>query len=545
MLGALVARIDSAFHGLESREEVMRNPDLVHEIMKHVPGNRAKTVAGSNKILHESVHDCFKVQIELCSFMDTLVKTTVAEVRDRTMEACCLGPGKYLIRLVDRTAMGYVVMRPDGATVTTFSRLGAPKVRLDMHLYSTVCVRIKVCVSDTDELRNDLAAWGRKEAWSWDVESEVGENGAGTSWAERYGYEATVFDDAPRKPHGLTIWRTPGRPWQFEYNPPDRSKTALGTIIRRDDTALVWGFAERVGAQNAMGMMCYSMDADAIRSSEALYHFITTHEWTNPRKVTCAHVLAEMGIKFKMHPPRGAPGLHSAAESMRTRVAALERFVGCADGGGVRRVKLHVVFSRCSRALQFCYGGGVAVAYLEVYADFAALLVGSAGVLYKSDGVFRHAVGQPGAFYGLTGDDENAITLLCGNINSDDSLPLASIAGFSLVKTPWVGEWTVCGEVEVEGQLFRRIGQSEPDAWDPRCMEISIPAANTMMTLRWADESTSEWRMENVKPTGFEVSDPAHPGISLRCGVSVTGYNDIRLSVRRDDACVSYPLERK
>jgi hypothetical protein len=549
MLGALVARIDSAFHGLESREEVMRNPDLVYEIMKHVPENRANTVAGSNKLLHESVHDCFKVQIELCSFMDTLVDETVAEVGGRTMDACRLGPGKYLIRLVDRTAMGYVVVRPDGATVTTFSRLGAPKVRLDMHLYSTVCVRIKVCVSDTDELRNDLAAWGRKEAWSWDVESEVGENGAGISLAEKYAYADTVFDDAPLKPRGLTIWKNPNRPWQFEYNPPDLSKTARGTIIRRGDTALVWGFAERVGAQNAMGMMCYSMDANAIRSSEALYHFITTHEWTNARKVTCAHVLAETAIRLKMHPPRGAPGrastgLHSAAESMRARVAALERFVGCADGGGVRRVNLHVVLSRCSRALQLCYGEGVAVAYLEVYADFAALLVGSAGVLYKSDGVFPHAVGQPGAFYGLTGDDANAITLSCYTIASPETS--AYTAGFSLVKTPWVGEWTVCGEVEVEGELFRRIGQSAPDAWDPRCVEISIPAVNTMMTLRWADESTSEWRMENVKSTGFEVSDSAHPGISLRCGVSVRGYNDIRLSVvRGGEACVSYTLERK
>jgi hypothetical protein len=543
MLGALVARIDSAFHGLES-QEVMGNPDLLDKIVMKIDSEKtANTLARTNKMARKSVQDQWALYFKLCEFMNTLVDKTVAEVRGRKMDACRLGPGKYLMQLVDKTGMGYVVVRLDGTTMTTFSQMGAPYASFDMHLYTNVCVRIKVCISNTDDLQGDLAAWSRKQAWSSDVDSEVGANCA-TACVEKVTCSETVFDGAPDKPSGLYIWRNANNKWQFEYT-PDMDTSVRGTIIRTGATALVWGFAEWDGGGDSRDILCYSM-RDNLQSAQELYAFITTHEWTNPEKVMLEHPVNAVAIKRCMHPRRRvSTNLHSAAAGVRARMAALERFVGCVDGGGVRRVRLNVLLSRCSGALRRCYGEGVSVAYLEVYADFAALLVGSAGVLYKFDGKFPHAVGQPGAFYGLTGDDANAITLSCGNINSDDSLPPAYIADFLLVKTPWVGEWTVCSEVEVEGQLFRRIGQSAPDAWDPRCVEISIPAANTLMTLRWADESTSEWRMENVKPTGFEVSDPAHPGISLRCGVSVKGYNDIQLSVRRGDAYVSYPLERK
>jgi hypothetical protein len=549
MLGALVARIDGAFHGLESQEAVMGNPDLVDRIVRQINSSKtASTLARTNKTAWKSVQDQWALYFKLCEFMNTLVDETVAEVRERKMDACRLGPGKYLMQLVDKTGMGYVVVRLDGTTMTTFSRMSDPDVCFDMHLYTNVCVRIKVCISNPDDLLRALAAWGRKQPWSFDVESEVGAN-CSTAYIEKVTCSETVFDGAPPKPRGLYIWRNANDHWQFEYT-PNVDTSVRGTIIRTGATALVWGFAERHGGRDSWDILCYSMRAD-IRASQELYAFITTHEWTNPEKVMFEHPVNSSAIKRCMHPRRGAPGmarastgLHSAAAGVRARMAALERFVGCADGGGVQRVKLHVVLSRCSSALRNWYGDGVQVAYLEVHTDFAALLVGSAGVLYKSNGEFPHSVGQPGAFYGLTGDDANAITLSCYNIASPETS--AYTAGFSLVKAPWVGEWTVCGKVEVEGELFRRIGQSAPDAWDPQCAEISIPAANTTMTLRWAGELENEWRMANVKSTGFEVSDPAHPGISLRCGVSVRGYNDIRLSVvRGGEACVNYALKRK
>jgi hypothetical protein len=319
MLGALVARIDRAFHGLESQEAVMRNPDLVDKIVRQIKsGKTASTLARSNKTARKSVQDYWALYFKLCEFMNTLVDETVAEVRSRTMDACRLGPGKYLVQLVDKTGMGYVVVRHDeGATMITFSQMGYPNVCFDMHLYTNVCVRIKVCISNTDDLRRALAAWSRKQAWSSDVESEVGAN-CSTACVEKVTCTETVFDDAPVKPSGLYIWRNANDPWQFEYT-PDVSTSVRGTIVRTGATALVWGFAEWDGGRNSRDILCYSMRAD-IRSSRELYAFITTHEWTNPEKVMFEHPVNASAIRRCMHPRERASGRAWAFTGLRCGV---------------------------------------------------------------------------------------------------------------------------------------------------------------------------------------------------------------------------------
>jgi hypothetical protein len=143
MLGALVARIDSAFHGLES-QQVMENPDLVDRIVRIIDsGKTANTLARTNKTAWKSVQDQWARYLELCKFMNTLVDNTVANASDRQIDACRLGAGKYLMRLVDQTAMGYVVVRFDGATVTALRWLQqGTGERFSMHEYANVCVSI-------------------------------------------------------------------------------------------------------------------------------------------------------------------------------------------------------------------------------------------------------------------------------------------------------------------------------------------------------------------------------------------------------------------
>jgi hypothetical protein len=93
--------------------------------------------------------------------------------------------------------------------------------------------------------------------------------------------------------------------------------------------------------------------------------------------------------------------LHFAVAGVRARMAALERFVGCADGGAGGEMQLRVLPSRCSDVLRRSYGDdGLETTYLRVYPEFAVLFVGSIRTMYKSDRVFQHAVG---AFYVLTG----------------------------------------------------------------------------------------------------------------------------------------------
>jgi hypothetical protein len=318
-LGALVARIDRAFHGLES-QDVMRDRDTMEKITELIDSKEtARNLARVSKMHREVVRNDWASYPRVCRFMNTLVDETVANASDRKIDACCLGDGKYLMRLTDKTAMGYVVAEKAGATVTTLRWLRGGG-QFSMHELADVCVSIRAGISNIDDLRSDLAAWGLKEPRSADVNSEVGA-ASQHSMDTRSG---TVFDDAPVRPSGLYIWRNPNNYWQFKYggfdrravgtpqSEPDTSTLVRGTIIRTGATALVWGFAERkgghtafekIGVHNFFTTMCYSM-RDNIRSSQELYAFITTHEWTNPEKVVFEHPTNELSIEGRMHSAR-------------------------------------------------------------------------------------------------------------------------------------------------------------------------------------------------------------------------------------------------
>jgi hypothetical protein len=293
-LGALVARIDRAFHGLESHD-VVGDQDLMDIITGLVDSSdAAANLARVNKMNRGLVRNHYALYTRLCRFMNTLVDKTAANASDRNIDVCCVGKGKYLMRLTDQTAMGYVVVEKAGATVTTLRWLrGYDGEGFRMHAYANVCVDIRVRISDIDVLRSNLAAWGRTKRWFPDVNSEV-EMEAEDYMRTRSGI---VFRDAPARPFGLNIWINENHQCLFEYS-PDTPTLVRGIIRRRGATALVWGFAERKGGPSSVRIICYSM-RDNIRSSQELYAFITTHEWTNPATVVFEHAVDVEEVEFK------------------------------------------------------------------------------------------------------------------------------------------------------------------------------------------------------------------------------------------------------
>jgi hypothetical protein len=294
MLGALVARIDGAFHGLES-QDVTGDPDLMEKIAGLIDSKEtAENLARVSKMNRELVRSHWALYASLCRCMNTLVDETVANASDRNIDVCCVGDGKYLMRLTDQTAMGYVVVEKAGATVTTLRLLrGDDGLGFRMHAYANVCVDIRVRISDIDVLRSNLAAWGRTKRWFPDVNSEV-DMASEDYMDERSGI---VFRDAPARPFGLYIWLNEKHQCLFDYSPDTRT-LVRGIIRRRGATALVWGFAERKGGPNSVRIICYSV-RDNIRSSQELYAFITTHEWTNPATVVFEHAVRVEEVEFK------------------------------------------------------------------------------------------------------------------------------------------------------------------------------------------------------------------------------------------------------
>jgi hypothetical protein len=266
----------------------------------------------------------------------------------------------------------------------------------------------------------------------------------------------------------------------------------------------------------------------------------TPDAWLNI-KMMCI-VCAAMDVAVQQR----ATGLHSAVAGVRARMAALEWFIGCGVGGAATGgKKLEVYRKLCSEAVNREYSVGKEVqltVYAYVYADFAVLLVGSPPRVYKSEGLFDHGVGRDvGEFFGITGDDLGALTLLCYNKAPFNSPDYAE--AFSLVRAPWDGEWTVGGEVKVEGKLF---GRGEAGEWVPQCVEIVM---DSDVRFKRADGSETVWPIQPaLSTTEFNVLVPCagHASIPLRFAVCAEDYNRLRLDVVRGvGTCVKYTLERK
>jgi hypothetical protein len=260
MLGALVARIDRAFHGLES-QDAMGGRDTMDKITELIDSKEtADKLARVSKMHREVVRNHWASYRRVCGFMNLLVHETVTNASDRNIDVCCVGDGKYLMRLTDQTAMGYVVVEKAGATVTTLRSLrGDDGLGFRMHALSNVCVDIGLRISDIDVLWRNLTAWGRTKQWSADVNSEV-DMASEDYMGERSGI---VFDDAPARPYGLPPARPFGlhiflnekRQCLFDYS-PNTQTLVRGIIRRRGATALVWGFAERKGGPNSVRIIC-------------------------------------------------------------------------------------------------------------------------------------------------------------------------------------------------------------------------------------------------------------------------------------------------